>query len=277
MIIAQISDLHIKEPGRLAYGVVDTAPYLERAVAKLNALDPQPDLVIASGDLVDSGSDTEYRRLRALLAPLRAPVYVIAGNHDDRAALKRAFADHAQMAPFIAGSDDHLPLQYVVEGALRMIALDSTIPGEEGGELDDARLTWFAQRLDEDTKTPTLVVLHHPPFRSGIEHMDERGLRNAQGFGDIIACAPNVERIACGHLHRSMHVRWRGTLAVVAPSVAHQLVLELRPQQPLMFDLEPPALLLHVETGGLLVTHLVPIDDAPGPYPFHRDGQLIDV
>src|SRR5690242_8860458 len=95
-------------PGALAYGAVDTAACLERAVAALNALSPAPDLAIATGDLVDHGEAEEYAHLRALLAPLRMPVFVIPGNHDSRDGLRAAF-----------GADGYLPrdgfLQFAIE------------------------------------------------------------------------------------------------------------------------------------------------------------------
>src|SRR3954468_21474648 len=92
MIIAHISDPHVVVPGALLYGRVDTADFLKRAVADLNRLDPPPDIVVITGDLVDKGEPEEYDRLRALLAPLAMPIFVIPGNHDGREALRAAFA-----------------------------------------------------------------------------------------------------------------------------------------------------------------------------------------
>jgi len=97
VIIAQITDMHIRPEGVLAYRRVDTAPYLARAVEHLRCLKPRPDVVLATGDLVDAGTDEEYRRLRGLLAPLPMPVYLIPGNHDNRDALATVFADHAYL------------------------------------------------------------------------------------------------------------------------------------------------------------------------------------
>ena len=94
-IIAQISDLHIKAPGELAYGKVDTARALERCVAELNALDPRPDLVVISGDLVDTPTPGEYEYLWRLLAPLKIPFIGVPGNHDARDMMRAAFPDWA--------------------------------------------------------------------------------------------------------------------------------------------------------------------------------------
>src|SRR6266851_489246 len=97
MLIAQISDMHVKAEGELLYGRIDTAGFLERAVAHVNALDPRPDIVIATGDLVEGGKPEEYARLKRLLAPLAMPVHLIPGNHDARDALREVFADHAYL------------------------------------------------------------------------------------------------------------------------------------------------------------------------------------
>jgi 3',5'-cyclic AMP phosphodiesterase CpdA len=84
MLIAQLSDMHLRAEGQLLYDRIDTAAYLERAVAHVLTLDPRPDVVIMTGDLVEAGKPEEYARLRRLIAPLPMPVYVIPGNHDAR-------------------------------------------------------------------------------------------------------------------------------------------------------------------------------------------------
>src|SRR6202040_4407574 len=95
LLIAQISDLHIKPPGVLAYGRVDTAKALERCVATLNEFDPAPDFVVISGDLADTPTSEEYQYLKRLLAPLKVPFAGIPGNHDSRELMRAAFASQA--------------------------------------------------------------------------------------------------------------------------------------------------------------------------------------
>src|SRR5215813_8531136 len=89
--IAQISDLHIKPPGQVAYGRVDTAKALERCVMALNAFRPAPDFVVISGDLADTPSVEEYEYLKRLLAPLDVPLAAIPGNHDSRDMMRASF------------------------------------------------------------------------------------------------------------------------------------------------------------------------------------------
>jgi Icc protein len=272
MIIAQITDTHIRVPGKLAYRRVDTAKYLAEAVANLNRLDPVPDVVVMTGDLVDFAKPEEYEHLAALIAPLRPPVFLLAGNHDGRDAMRAAFPDHR-----------YLPregfLHYVVEDwPVRLVALDTLIPGEGGGELCDARLHWLERMLAASPRRPTVVMMHHPPFRTGIDFMDGHGLRNADGFARVIARHPQVERVIAGHLHRSIQCRIGATFASTCPSPAHQIVLDLRPKAPLAFAMEPPGYQLHVWTEGVgLVTHTAVIGSFDGPYPFREPkGNLID-
>ncbi len=266
MIIAQISDLHVKLPERLAYEVVDTAAYLRRAIARLNALEPLPDLVLATGDLVDGGKPEEYAHLRELTAALEPPLYLVMGNHDDREALRAAFSDHGYLPR-------EGPLRYVLELPLRIVVLDATRPGYDGGEMDAERLAWLELALAGERR-PTVVVLHHPPFASGIESMDEDVFFGRAAFEEVVARHSHVERVLCGHLHRTMITRFAGTIASVCTSTAHQLVLAAHP--PLLFTLEPPALHLHRWDGQRLITDVVPIDGDRRAYPFRRDGRLIE-
>ncbi|CAH2893207.1 MAG: 3',5'-cyclic-nucleotide phosphodiesterase (EC [uncultured Paraburkholderia sp.] len=275
MLLAQISDLHIKRPGGLAYRRVDTAAYLARCVAALNALVPRPDAVIITGDLVDQGDPQQYEHLKTLLAPLELPYFLLVGNHDDRAALRAVFPDRAELH---SGGEF---VQYAFDvGALRVIALDSLEPGQSAGTLCDARLAWLETQLDAATGKPTIVALHHPPFACGIGHMDELRLDPSASarLATLIARYPNVERVICGHVHRPMFVRFGGTIASAVPAPAHQVALDLRDDAPSAFMMEPPAYALHrYDPATGLVTHHAYVDAADGPYPFYEpEGALID-
>lgn len=275
MLLAQISDLHIKRPGVLAYRRVDTAAYLERCVARLVALEPKPDAIVVTGDLVDSGSLAEYEALKKLLAPLTMPVYLLVGNHDERAALREVFRDHAYLR---AGGEF---VHYAVDvGPLRLVALDSQMPQQSSGHLCAARLAWLETQLAQAQGKPVVLALHHPPFVSGIGHMDSQRLdpESSERLAAIVSRYPNVERVICGHVHRPIFTRFAGTIASAVPAPAHQVALDLRENAPSAFRLEPPAFALHryaPETG--VVTHHAYVDEGEGPFPFYEtDGTLID-
>ncbi|EEH25344.1 Ser/Thr protein phosphatase family protein [Burkholderia pseudomallei Pakistan 9] len=192
MLLAHISDLHIKRPGALAYRRVDTAAHLARCVARLNALEPRPDAVLVTGDLTDFGDDDEYAHLKALLAPLAMPYYLLVGNHDDRAALRRAFPARVELQ-----SGEFV--QYALDlGPLRVIALDSQIPGASGGTLCDARLAWLADQLDAARDRPVIVALHHPPFACGHRpHGRDAARPGTRRAGSTRCCAAIRTSSAC--------------------------------------------------------------------------------
>lgn len=265
MLLAQISDLHVRRPGVLANGRVDTATLLARCIARLNVLTPRPDALLITGDLVDSGEEDEYRHLQMLLASLQMPYHLMVGNHDDRTALRRVFPEYEtrQHGGF---------MQYAIDvGAVRVIALDSLQPGASGGTLCAPRLAWFAAQLEAAQRRPVLVAIHHPPIACGIAHMDRIALDAdaARQFGDLLHTHPNVERVMFGHVHRTMFARFGGTLACAAPSPAHQVTFDLRDDGPAAFSMEAPGFLMHRYTpADGCVTHLVHVDPGAGPFPF---------
>ena len=257
MIIAQISDLHVGRPGELAYGRFDTAQRLARCVRHVLERRPAPDVVLATGDLVDAGSDEEYRRLRDLLAPLGTPLYLIPGNHDDRDAMRRVFSDHAYLGPI--GE----PVRYCVAGhPVRLLALDTTVAGETGGALDTRQIAWLDEQLSDAPREPTLVFMHHPPFRTGIARMDAIGLEatGAAQLGAVFSRHSQVELVTCGHVHRGIQVRWHGRLLSVCPSAAFQYELNLDGPGLKPSPDEPPAYQLHCWNGSELVTHTIAVD-----------------
>ncbi|QDX22691.1 phosphodiesterase [Pandoraea pnomenusa] len=275
MLFAQISDLHIKRPGKLAYRRVDTAAYLTRCVARLNTLAPRPDFVVLTGDLVDFGAREEYDHLRSLLAPLEIPYYLVIGNHDGRDALREVFPEHTYL-----GNPGEFVQYAATFGPMRLVALDTQDPPNGGGRLCDARLQWLEATLAADTRTPTVIAMHHPPFVCGIVHMDVQSLdaADAAKLAAVVRRFDNVERVICGHVHRPIHTRFAGTIASVCPSPAHQVALDLRDGGPSAWVLDPPAFQLHRFTPSTgLVSHLAFVDDAGGAHPFYdASGALID-
>lgn len=271
MLIAQITDTHIKAPGRLAYGQVDTATMLRSCVAQLLQLDPKPDLIVHTGDLVDLGTPEEYAHLREILQPLDIELIAVPGNHDAREAMRHAFKDHA-----------HLPaegfLHFAVQrGPLRIIGLDTLVPGAGSGALCEERLSWLFSTLSAAPDVPTLVLMHHPPFETGIVHMDRLGLYGREAFAAIVERHEQVQAILCGHVHRPIQTSVGGRPTMIAPSPAHQVMLDLSENGPSAFRLEPPGYMLHLWRGGALVSHTAVLGAWPGPFPFFReDGQLIE-
>ncbi|HTR87307.1 MAG TPA: phosphodiesterase [Reyranella sp.] len=264
MLIAQLSDPHVRPQGMLYQGVVDSNAMFRAAIAQVNGLDPQPDVVLLTGDLVDKGTLDEYEMLRGLLAPLRAPFLAIPGNHDEREAFRWTFFDQPH-------TPSEGPINYVADGfgPLRIVAVDVTLPGLHHGDFDEDHAQWLDRVLAAEPERPTLIMLHHPPFECSVPYMDTYICRNGERLKDVVARHPTVERIVCGHVHRHMQLRFGGTLLCTAPSTTTAIALQFRPDAEPQSCVEPPAFLLHhwrPEVG--LITHLLPIGTFAGPYPF---------
>jgi len=257
VLIAQITDIHLgfdpDNPSEL------NRHRLDAVLAVLIEGPNRPDLLLATGDLVDRGDVESYRRLAEALAPCPFPVHYCVGNHDDRASFHAIFPDTPVEDGFI---------HYVVtRGGRRLIVIDTLEPGRHGGAFCDRRAAWLRARLEEDRETPALIVMHHPPVEVGIEwmntHPDEPWVTR---FADAIAGQDQVQGIICGHLHRPIVAPWRGTAVTICPSTAPQVALDLTPIDPEspdgrpMIIADPPAFALHRWTGEGLVSHFETAD-----------------
>ncbi len=180
MLIAHISDTHVRPRGQLYQGVVDSNAMLAAAVDTINALDPPPDLIVFSGDLVDEGRPEEYAMARELLQPLRQKLLMIPGNHDHRQNLRDAFPEHDY---FI--NDQDCSFVYSGSAPVRIIGLDISVPDQHHGDMTDTATQWLDRTLALEPDKPTLIMMHQPPFSSGIPYIDayrcERGRAAGRG------------------------------------------------------------------------------------------------
>lgn len=274
IFIAQISDLHIKRPGVLAYRRVDTAQALRNCIETLNALRPRPELVVISGDLADTAAADEYEHLKKLLLPLELPFVSVPGNHDSRDLMREAFPAQRYAAP--SGALNQLRAL----GALDIILLDSSVSRRPHGELDEVTLRWLDWTLGTSPQRPALLFLHHPPFVTGIAHMDRDNLRNAAELAAIVQRHKRIKLIACGHLHRATFTSFAEVPTTICPAPNHAVDLDLEDARAPSFKVEPPAFHLHAwfegDAFGTVVTHTVPIGQFDGPYPFFSpDGEQL--
>lgn len=268
MNLLHLSDLHVRPSGRSAYRVVEASHLAERALRAVRAAVPRPDAVVISGDLTDCGLPAEYAELahmlRRYLGGMR--VYVVPGNHDRRANFRAALAEF----PGVAEHPDFV--QYVVDDLpVRLVMLDSVVTGAGHGLLCPQRMAWLDARLGEAPQRPTFLVLHHPPMLCGLPVFDAINLHNSAELGALLARHPQVERILCGHHHRSMTGRLGNVIVSVAPAAVHQGAFEPDDDRG-RFVLEPPGYHVHLRLpDGSVVSHLVYVESFPGPFPYIAD------
>ena len=267
LLIAQLSDPHIGTGAGFLGGRMNTELALRRAVSHVAAMDPTPDLVLLTGDLTEHGSAAEYALVADALAPLSMPVYAVPGNHDDSRVARDAL--HRCM-PVASDAPDGACCYQFRLGELHLVALDTVVPGRSHGALEPLQLAWLARTLEACRRQPVLIFMHHPPLPTGIEAMDACSLMaGSDELSVLVRQHGAVQGVLCGHLHRAVQMQFGGAPLHVAPSVAHQIALDLRPGAPLHTQLEPPKISLHRWTPlHGLCTHLSYVEAFGSAIPF---------
>ena len=270
MIIAQISDTHIAGWGKKTYGIAPMVENLSQCIAHINQLNPEPDVVVVTGDITSSGTVEEFEQAASLLNKLNAPCYAIPGNHDNKANFLSAFAGVTCFSTNLGNDPQQEFINYVINDYdLRLIAMDSTIINKAGGEICAMRASWLNDRLAEDRQKPTIIFMHHPPLKLSVRETDCDGFIGTDRLGKIIEKYANIERILCGHVHLPTFSRWHGTIVSTAPSMGMRLVLDLKMEQPSQFVLEEPAYQLHHWTAeNNLITHSISVKTINKNYRF---------
>jgi len=242
LLLVQLSDLHIGATEEK----VDPLTRLEAVVRAVLALPNPVDAVLVSGDLSDNGSEESYRLARLALCRFKCPVHVLPGNHDDRTRLRQAFG--------LPGTGAE-PINYSVDvGPLRLVLLDSNVPGQDPGRFGPRDLAWLDATLAEEPERPTLLALHHTPLSTGLPGWDAINLDPAEieALGGVVARNLQLRVIVGGHLHRIATADLAGCPVLSVPST----YLQARPD--FNFEAEdvemvgPPGFALHVLTDGVL-------------------------
>ena len=214
--LLHLSDTHLLGAGNRLYGTVDAEAHLAQLLAELEASRGRPEAIVVTGDLADRGEPDAYDRLRRMVEPvaarLGARVIWVMGNHDDRAAFREAlFAE--------PGSTRPVDRVYDING-LRVITLDSTVPGHHHGEVTGAQLDWLAEELSAPAPHGTILAMHHPPLPSVLDLAVAVELRDQSGLAEVLL-GSDVRSIIAGHLHYSSTGMFAGIPVSVASATCY--------------------------------------------------------
>jgi 3',5'-cyclic-AMP phosphodiesterase len=218
-ILLHISDTHLRAAGSRLFDVVDAAERLERALAVIEASAITPHGVVFTGDLVDLGETAAYTQLREIVEPFAARlgtrVFWVMGNHDDRAGFRATLLDDE------TDGDPLRPVDRVDElDGLRLVTLDSTVPGEHHGEIRDAQLEWLREVLAVPAPLGTILAMHHPPVPSVLPLAASVELRDQRRLAAVLR-GTDVRAIIAGHLHYSTFATFAGIPVSVASSTCY--------------------------------------------------------
>lgn len=262
MFLAQISDLHFRSHGRKLYDFIDVNGGNAEVVSQLNALDERPDAVVITGDIVNCGLASEYEVARQTLGNLRYPLYIIPGNHDDKAQFLEAMGP---LCPQL-GTDPNNMHYAVDDFAMRLLFIDTSVAGESRGWLTQDTLAWLETQLEQGGDKPTTVFMHHPPMKLGSAQMDKIACENGDRLLSLIDRFPSLTRVFCGHTHRLIFTQYRQAVISTIPGTVHQ-VPYFHENPAAYYNLEPAACLMHrlIDNTGL-VSYLHPLTQYAGPY-----------
>jgi 3',5'-cyclic AMP phosphodiesterase CpdA len=215
-VVAHVSDTHLLAGEARQYGVIDTVARFASALDRLSRIDPPPQALVVTGDLADLGEPAAYRQLRAMVEPLAerigAQVVWCMGNHDERPAYSREL--------FGAESDEPQDRVYDVAG-LRIVSLDTSVPGWHHGELTDAQLAWLREVLATPAEHGTVLALHHPPIPSPMCPIAEViELRETDRLAEVVR-GSDVRAILGGHYHFTSHSTFAGVPVSVASATCY--------------------------------------------------------
>ena len=231
-ILAQISDTHIRADD-------DGAAVRQLTRALRQAREYKANVILISGDLANDERADEYALFAKAVSDAPAPVYVLPGNHDDRARIRTALPSHK----YLPASG---PLSFVIEDfPVRIVCVDQIVPGETHGLFTDDQAHWLDRTLAQRPERPTVVALHHPPFPTHDVLFDTIGLQNAERFVSVVRHHPQVARVICGHHHRMAVGQVAHAPVIVAPSTSWAYGLALHDGQ----DIAPKTA---EQTGWLL-------------------------
>ena len=255
--ILHLSDTHLLAGTAALAGRFDTAANLAATLEAAEATGIRPDAIVFTGDLTDLGEPEAYTALREAVEPVAArmgaPVIWVAGNHDERPALRRDLLGLEPTEDPVTGVWDL--------GGLRLIALDSTVPGWHHGDLDAGQLEWLAEVLAEPAPLGTLLALHHPPLPSHVPLFDILELRDQGRLADVIA-GTDVRAILAGHLHYSTSGTFAGVPVSVAAATCYTMNLARPAAEVNGMDAGQSFHLVHVYDET--ITHaVVPVVEAP--------------
>lgn len=255
-VLIHLSDTHLLAGNRPLAGRYDTAANLERTLAAVEDLGIRPDALVFTGDLTDLGEPEAYRALRAAVEPLAArldaPIVWVAGNHDERPAMRSELLGADASGEPVTGVWDL--------GGLRLIALDSTVPGWHHGEIDRAQLDWLAAQLATPAPLGTLLALHHPPLPSHVPFFDILELRDQSALAEVVR-GSDVRGILAGHLHHSTSGTFAGVPVTVAAATCYTMDLARPADTVNGMDAGQSFHLVHVYRDTI-TSAVVPVGDA---------------
>lgn len=248
-----LTDPHLVEADAVSQEPSEAWQRFGRCLDEIQREHMDAELLVLTGDLVHLNNPGAYALLREELERLPMPYRLLVGNHDDRAALHGAFPDIPMVGGFVQGSDDI--------GETRLIYLDTQASEGHHGELCSFRLDWLAAQLEEASRRPLLLFLHHPPMEIGVPALDRLRLLESEGLSDLLQFRRAPTHLFCGHVHRNVSGRWSGHPFATLKSTNTQFAFDMQASRLIRCDEDPGYGVLLFDDERVIVNYVdIPMD-----------------
>ena len=270
--LIQLSDLHLVPPGKLTSKVLDTNSILEETINEILRKKDyfgKIECVVVTGDVSDDGSIESYLSAHEKLIKLNVPFLVIPGNHDLRNPMREVFNEHVEFSTNSSQFDWVFKYEETV-----IVGLDSLVEGENFGFLEKTSLEFLSNQLSIHNGSDIVLLIHHPPIKTGIYFMDKIGLTNSSDLAECLKVTNHPVRILCGHVHGVYHGLLGIHPVVSAPSVCSAFEFNRKKFAPVGFNRGPTGY-AYFETSSNGFWTAIPSSYGNGPLNF-SDGSKID-
>ena len=270
--LIQLSDLHLVPPGKLTSKVLDTNAILEETINEILSKKDyfgQIDGLVVTGDVSDDGSMESYLSAYAKLSKLNVPILVIPGNHDLRDPMRKVFHENVQFSK----NSSQFDWVFEIDETL-IIGLDTLVEGENFGFLEEKSLNFLSYQLSNNSGSDLVLLIHHPPIKTGIYFMDQIGLTNTSDLSECLKATDRPIKILCGHVHGVYHGLLGIHPVVSAPSICSAFEFNRQEFAPVGFNKGPTGY-AYLETSSNGFWTAIPSNYGNGPLKF-SDGSKIN-
>jgi 3',5'-cyclic AMP phosphodiesterase CpdA len=270
--LIQLSDLHLVSPGKLTSKVLDTNAILEETINEILSKKDyfgQIDGLVVTGDISDDGSMESYLSAYEKLSKLNVPILVVPGNHDLRDPMRKVFHENVQFSK----NSSQFDWVFEIDETL-IIGLDTLVEGENFGFLEEKSLDFLSHQLSNNSGSDLVLLIHHPPIKTGIYFMDQIGLTNTSDLSECLKATDRPIKILCGHVHGVYHGLLGIHPVVSAPSICSAFEFNRQEFAPVGFNKGPTGY-AYLETSSNGFWTAIPSNYGNGPLKF-SDGSKIN-
>ncbi len=203
-----LTDLHFSSRDKTQNEIhFETRKTILNVIKEINNFRPEPDFILISGDLSNTGNIKSYEELYQILKNIKTPIYYALGNHDKKLSFNKVFRN--------INAEEPLFYNHIIED-LNLIVLDTSVSGKVSGEISHEQFKFLSNCLTQHKQMQSLIMMHHPPKFSSSSpkwiSLDEESTTELKSK----LANQNILAIVCGHIHINQTNFWHGIPIIIS-------------------------------------------------------------